>query len=89
MTPNEILLYAEVYNEKEVEAYKKILYGAWHQVAFKRSKKLPDLKDMLNKLDKKEVKKQEIPYQKIARLAKERGLKLPESFLAERRANNG
>lgn len=89
MTPHEVMLHIEVYNELLIEDYKQLLYGAWHQVAFKRTKKLPDLSDILNKIGKKETKKEEVQYQKIARLATERGLKLPESFLAERRANDG
>lgn len=88
MTPKEVMFFLEAYNNKEMEDIKKILIGAWHQAAFQRAKKMPELSKVID-ICPKENNPKEINYQKIARVAKEKGLKIPKSFIDERRKNDG
>lgn len=44
--------------ERDREAYKRELFGAWHAAAFTRGKKLPRLDTLLKKLDRHTPKRQ-------------------------------
>ena len=84
-TPRELQLAVEVYEEKEKQKQADVITNAWLSALWERSKKMPELKEALSGLDDKPKKKaSEVNYQKTERMAKERGLKVPPSFYAER-----
>jgi len=79
------MLYIDEYKNKEIKEYKKLIYGVWHNQAFKRTKKLPVLTSILNKIDPKTKKTNDnINIDKIIRVATQNGLKIPKSLLNER-----
>ena len=84
-TPRELQLAVEVHAEKEKQKRADVITNAWLNALWERSKKMPELKEVLSDLDEKPKKKaSEVNYQKTERMAKERGLKVPPSFYAER-----
>jgi len=84
-TPRELQLAVEVYAEKEKQKQADVITNAWLGAMWERSKTMPELKEVLKDLDDKPKKEATaVNYQKTERMAKQRGLKVPPSFYAER-----
>lgn len=47
ITPYEVGLMIEIYNQDKREHYNSLLSHAWHVAAFSRQEKLPELQDVL------------------------------------------
>lgn len=85
LTPRELQLMVEVHAENEKLKQADVITNAWLCAMWERSKKMPELKEVLKDLDDKPKKKTtELNYQKIERMARQRGLNVPPSFYAER-----
>ncbi|TLN02801.1 phage tail assembly chaperone [bacterium] len=60
MTPAELIIYAEATNEKEKDRFKQIITGAWLSAAYARAKKIPELNEVMRKLDRREMTDEEL-----------------------------
>lgn len=58
LTLRDFFLFARGRYMAELEVYKRAVFEAWHSAAFNRSKKIPDLQQLLNRY---RVKKSIVP----------------------------
>ena len=85
LTPKEFHYYAQAFLEKKKEETDLVLMNAWLTAAWQRVKKMPEFHDIVK--GAKQENKTEINYQKIKRIAKQKGLKIPKILLREEEQN--
>ena len=81
LTPRELQLTIEVYAEKQKQLQNENITNAWLTAMWERCKKMPQLKEVLN--IEQEINT-DFNYQKVERIAREKGLKIPPNFYKER-----